>query len=112
MQLCTCLDNECGGTGEAFFCRKEFEWTLDNDHCWNICWHEVHIWIQPRIWYCDRGHWVGDVAGIPYMDISDAFPRYYMDLDRAKLEMLEWLIWRLTCLKRSLPKEYALLISK
>jgi hypothetical protein len=45
--------------------------------------------------YCDRGRFVGKVFGVPDIDGADSFPRYYMDIDRAKLEMAEWLDWRL-----------------
>jgi hypothetical protein len=53
------------------------------------------VTVEPRPVYCDRGHWVGKVHGVPDVDGQDAFPRYYMDLSRAKLELADWLEWRL-----------------
>lgn len=75
------------------------EWELDPDRCWNlrcnVAGRLIHVWLQPRPSYCDRGHWSGNVQGIGSIDEADRFPRYYMDLDRAKAEMEEWLEWRL-----------------
>lgn len=79
---------------------QQSEWELDSDRCWNLRVGRVHVWLQPRPTYCDRGHWVGNIMGIPTIDSADAFPRYYMNLERAKLEMCEWLKWRLLCEQR------------
>jgi hypothetical protein len=70
-------------------------WELDEYGCWNLRVDDVHVWIQKRPVYCDRGHYSGNVMGINSIDDADSFPRYFMDLDRAKLEMKEWLDWRL-----------------
>lgn len=70
------------------------EWDGD-DRCWSFKIGSAIVQVVPRPPYCDRGHWLGNVYGVPYIDIQDAFPRYYMDLERAKLEMSEWLRWRL-----------------
>ena len=51
--------------------------------------------------YRDRGHWIAHVEGIATIDHADFFPRYFMDLDRAKLEMQEWLAWRIACEERT-----------
>lgn len=72
-------------------------WQLDEHKCWILRRAGVFIWIEPRPSYCDRGHWKANVDGIASIDGADAFPRYYMDLERAKLEMSEWLDWRLKC---------------
>lgn len=51
-------------------------------------------WLEPRPYYCDRGHWkVG--TELPGIDGSDSFPRYYMSETCAKLETITWLNWRL-----------------
>jgi hypothetical protein len=40
---------------------------------------------------CEEGRWLGHALHVPRH--SDR-PFYYMDLGRAKDEMLEWLLWR------------------
>jgi hypothetical protein len=79
-----------------------FDWEIDEDGCHNLHVGNVHVWIQKRPAYCDRGHYVGNingifdpVTGINSIDHQDGFPRYYMNLDRAKAELEEWLQWRL-----------------
>src|SRR5437762_12225026 len=49
-------------TGEEYGGRVR--WTRDADGCWNYSVGKVHVWLQPRPPYCDRGHWVGNVEGI------------------------------------------------
>lgn len=70
-------------------------WEADSYGCLTLHVGSVYVWITPRPRYCDRGHYQAGVDGIPSIDAADAFPRYYMNLDRAKLEMEEWLTWRL-----------------
>lgn len=70
------------------------EWTKDEYGCYNLRLRGAHVWIQPRPAYCDRGHFHAQVSGIPSIDAADSFPRYFMDLERAKVEMYEWLLWR------------------
>jgi len=55
----------------------------------------AEIILTKRPHYCDRGHWSAIVFGINDLDWQDMFPRYYMNLDRAKLELADWLAWRL-----------------
>jgi len=82
---------------------ENLAWVEDEYKCWNLIIPyenpeygiQIHVWIAPRPSYCDRGHWVACVNGIPYIDDQDAFPRYYMDIERAKAEMKDWLYWRL-----------------
>jgi hypothetical protein len=81
-------------------CSNTSLWDLDEYRCWNLRVERVHVWLQPRPPYCDRGHWLGNVHGIGTLDPADAFPRYYMDLERAKLEMAAWVHWRLECERR------------
>lgn|SRR5262249_22738033 len=70
-------------------------WTVDEYGCWNLHLESAWIYLCPRPPYCDRGHWLAQCQGISTLDSADAFPRYYMDLDRAKAELTEWLLWRL-----------------
>ena len=64
------------------------------EHYWSIRMRGVEIVIEPRPAYCDRGHWYAKVFGMVDIDAADSFPRYFMDLERAKAEMREWLVWR------------------
>lgn len=59
----------------------------------------VVIYLEPRPAYCDRGRWKALVEpdDTPQgrqlalsLDYADMFPRYYFDLDRAKLELEAW----------------------
>lgn len=65
------------------------------DHYWSLRIKGVEVTIEPRPTYCDRGHWYAKVFGMVDIDAADSFPRYYMNLDRGKAEMAEWLVWRL-----------------
>jgi hypothetical protein len=56
------------------------------------------IFLEKRPYYCDRGNWYAKVdihfdPKIPgtYIDGADGWPRYYFDLDRAKLELEAWI---------------------
>ncbi len=74
----------------------EGEWVRDvHNHTWVFQLGEAWVWIAVRPPYCDRGHYVGNVGNVPDIDAADGFPRYFMDLERAKLELAEWLQWRL-----------------
>lgn len=66
-------------------------------------WEEIEgidclVWIAPRPKYCDRGNFwamcdvkaAGNARRLE-LDAADAWPRYYMNLDRAKLEIEEWM---------------------
>lgn len=55
------------------------------------------VWIESRPGYCNRGRFHGDYDGTFHIDGADGFPRYFMDLERAKVEMREWLVWRIEC---------------
>lgn len=65
--------------------------------CWRYTSGTAKVWISPRPRYCDRGHWIAHCDGVLTLDSGDCFPRYYMDLERAKLELQEWLDWRMQC---------------
>lgn len=51
-------------------------------------------WLEKRPGWCDRGHWKFGCE-LPEINDADSFPRYYMDVTRAKLEIIAWLNWRL-----------------
>lgn len=56
---------------------------------------QMLAWINQRPGYCDRGHWGVGVECVPSLDHQDAFPRYFMRLETAKQELIEFLAWRL-----------------
>jgi len=56
---------------------------------------DVDVLIEKRPVYCDRGHWMAKVFGVPNIDDGDMFPRYFMSLEAAKQEMKAWLVWRI-----------------
>lgn len=81
------------------------EWGyVRDDNSWVLLVDGVRIEIATRPGYCDRGRHVVVVSGLGDLDEQDAFPRYFMDLTRAKQEMVEWIGWRLRV--RELPTEY------
>jgi len=51
-------------------------------------------WIENRQHYCDRGHWKAMPELIDSLDDQDAFPRYFMRLETAKQEMIDFVRWR------------------
>ncbi len=83
--------------------RPKLEWNEDKENrTWEVRYEGALVWIVKRPWYCDRGHWSAAIDA-PFqwnVDEQDGFPRYYMDLEVAKKEIGEWLIWRVECLKR------------
>lgn len=84
------------------------QWTYSEEYkTWEWLSRGVFASIQPRPHYCDRGHWIARVSGLGDIDNSDAFPRYYMDLERAKVEMSEWLEWRLSQNQQGAYERYA-----
>lgn len=52
-------------------------------------------WIAERPSYCNRGHFKAIVECVPDLNHQDGWPNYYMDLDRAKAEVEDFLKWRL-----------------
>ena len=62
---------------------------------WSIKGTECEITLEPRPHYCDRGNFIAKLfpSGKLTLEIdrSDCWPRYYFDLERAKLEILDWL---------------------
>lgn len=77
------------------------EWTCDKYACWYYRIDNCCVWIAARPSYCDRGHWYANAEGPLHTDHADSFPRYFMDLERAKSEMSEWLEWRLKCMVKT-----------
>ncbi len=63
--------------------------------CWRYMVGTAHIELAERPVYCDRGRWIATETGVGDIDACDEFPRYFMDLTRAKLEMQEWLDFRM-----------------
>lgn len=82
------------------------EWTTWNESI-AIWGKECVIWFAPRPHYCDRGNWLVHIeaAGTLARDLDapDLWPRYYFDLDRAKLEVEAWLKKRGQWLKGEAP---------
>jgi hypothetical protein len=73
------------------------EWRHDSEY--NL--EEIHgldcfIWIEHRPTYCDRGNFLAKIQATGNtrrlnIDHQDGWPRYYMDFDRAKAEVEDWL---------------------
>jgi len=67
---------------------------------WEINGRECTIYLEQRPAYCDRGNWYakldarGGTALARELDHQDGWPRYYFDLERAKLEIEAWLVKR------------------
>lgn len=57
--------------------------------------NKLLAWIEARSAYCDRGHWKGAIEIGCGLDGQDAWPNYYMSLDRGKAEIHAFLMWRL-----------------
>lgn len=55
------------------------------------------IWtsIEERNSYCDRGHYLVRIHFGVEIDDADMRPNYYMRLEVAKTETVEWLLWRM-----------------
>lgn len=69
---------------------------IDQDRTWHIFGKSCWIWMDQRPHYCDRGNWLArlectDREFAREIDWQDGWPRYYMDLDRAKLEIEDWM---------------------
>jgi hypothetical protein len=81
-------------------------WTEEGDSV-QIEGRECQITIEARPSYCDRGNYIaklhptGDLAR--QIDKHAGWPRYYFELDRAKLECEEWLINRRQALQPRTP---------
>lgn len=84
---------------------SEHDWKYDKDYkTWNLTVDGVFISITQRAPYCDRGRYICVVTGLGDIDRQDEFPRYFMDLERAKAEMVDWLLWRMRT--RELPTAF------
>lgn len=76
-------------------------WIEKTDPDYREIWgKDCMIILQARPRYCDRGNFLAmifviDPASVGARDLSldgaDGWPRYYMDLDRGKLEIEAWL---------------------
>ena len=58
---------------------------------------QMLAFIKPRPTYCDRGHYQVciEAPGINLEEIDGHSFLYYMDLDAAMWETVEWLAWRM-----------------
>jgi hypothetical protein len=71
-------------------------WT-EQDGVQSLRVEQCEIILEPRQRYCDRGNFIAKIFPIPGSDLDrdldeqDAWPRYYMDEKRAKLEIDAWL---------------------
>jgi hypothetical protein len=74
------------------------EWTVDKYGYDMIEGKECTIVISKRPSYCDRGNFLAHIEAhgklALSLDRADLWPRYYFDLERAKLEIEAWLIKR------------------
>ena len=56
------------------------------------------ITLEARPSYCDRGNWIAKLFPKDKLareiDEQDGWPRYYFDKERAKLEIMAWLVKR------------------
>jgi hypothetical protein len=74
------------------------EWRYDSEYLTDeIQGLDCHIWIERRPNYCDRGNFLAKIELLPHsqrrlnLDDADGWPRYYMDLARAKAEIEDWM---------------------
>ena len=74
------------------------DWVIYESGYWEINKNGAMVTLEPRPSYCDRGRWVAKIFPhdkIAYwIDEADAWPRYYFDLERAKLEIEAFLEFR------------------
>lgn len=52
---------------------------------------ETIIWLGSRPHYCDRGRWHANRDAPMRVSDADPWPRYYFDLHRGMLELIEYL---------------------
>ena len=76
----------------------ESRWRTDDYKCEVIDGLDCLVWIAARPSYCDRGNYLAHVDLKPggdarrlNLDWQDGWPRYYMDIARAKAEIEEWM---------------------
>jgi hypothetical protein len=73
------------------------EWNLMEDKYWEVETPQCQITLEPRPVHCDRGNWIAKLHTVGGSQLSrdidgaDLWPRYYFDLERAKLEIEAWL---------------------
>lgn len=71
------------------------QWTETLEYGLEIRGRECVVWMQARPHYCDRGNWLANIVAHGELgrdlDDADGWPRYFFDLDRAKLEIEAWL---------------------
>ncbi len=74
------------------------EWSEQPEGYREILGLDCMITLVPRPSYCDRGNFLAQIydkdGGDPLrlsIDFQDGWPRYYMDLGRAKAEIEDWM---------------------
>lgn len=78
------------------------EWTVNPHHRMlelkfkSATGSDCSVYLSQRQGYCDRGHFQVNINMPGYfIDYADGFPRYYMSLQRAKEEVIDFLKWRM-----------------
>jgi len=70
-------------------------WTFDQAGLLCIEGRECVIFVQERPPHCDRGNYLANLDSVgkleEQIDGADLWPRFYFDLERAKLEIEAWL---------------------
>lgn len=100
------------GERGKYVVNKPIEWITDEFGCLNAHLEDsegrdVHVFIQRRPEYCDRGHYSLNIDGALGLDDQDRFPRYFMSLENAKSEaiaFLNWRMWKIRGEENRIPK--------
>jgi len=85
---------------------ERFRWIADNYGGYTLSVYGIRLSIEPLPSHSPRGHFWGNIEGLPAISAADGFPRFYMKLQRGKNDLREWLLWRLNCLEQSDPKAF------
>ena len=68
----------------------------------------IHVWIEPRPVYCDRGRWAVHAESTDNrrltIDWADMFPRYYFVNECLVMETHTWLTTRLKNIRPEIPR--------
>jgi hypothetical protein len=83
---------------DAIYAPADVEFVERGDH--GAAWQDITIngkrvgSLEARPAYCDRGRWWFK-CDLPDLDGADGFPRYYMNIVTARIEIISFLNWRL-----------------
>ena len=91
---------------------EPIKWIVDEHGCLNAYLEDqdgrqIHMFIQRRPEYCDRGHYSLNIDGPLCLDDQDQFPRYYMSLEVAKSEaggFVNWRVFKIRGEKNRIPE--------